>query len=254
MGLRPRIIPILLLHQNGIYKTKQFKRPSYIGDPLNVVRIFNDMEVDELFLLDIDASKEGKDPDYKRLVDITGEAFMPVAYGGGIQNIEQVKELFSTGIEKIVLNSVLSTNIDFIEILVATYGSQCIVANIDYKRTFFSTKVYFYGGRQKSRYTPVEWALKLAQCGVGEILLNNIDREGLGQGYDLSLLKKISAAVDVPVIISGGASSTIDFKKAHKAGASGFAAGSMFVYKQPHRAVLINYPSADVIEKMIHDD
>ena len=253
MGLRPRIIPVLLLHKNGVYKTKQFKNPTYIGDPLNIVRIFNDKEVDELLLLDIDASTSGRDPDYKRIYDITGEAFMPIAYGGGIHKLEQVNALFSTGIEKVVLNSVLLNNLNIVENLVATYGSQSIVANIDYKRTFFNTNVYFFSGKQKSHYHPLDWAEKLAACGVGEIILNNFSREGMGNGYDLDMLKKITERVNIPVVISGGASTLKDLNSARNQGASGMAAGSMFVFKQPHRAVLINYPSDTEIEKMIHD-
>jgi cyclase len=253
MGLRPRIIPVLLLHQNGIYKTRQFKNPSYIGDPLNIVKIFNDKEVDELLLLDIDASVKGSNPDYNRLFDITGEAFMPISYGGGIHNVEQVKELFSTGIEKVVLNSVLLNNLNIVENLVAIYGSQSIVANIDYKSTFFSTSVYFFGGKQKSHYHPLDWAEKLAACGVGEIILNNFSREGMGNGFDLDMLKKATERVKIPIVISGGASTLKDLNSARNMGASAMAAGSMFVFKQPHRAVLINYPSDAEIEKIMHD-
>ena len=252
MGLRPRIIPVLLLHQNGIYKTKQFKNPTYIGDPLNIVRIFNDKEVDELLLLDIDASITGKDPDYKRLYDITGEAFMPIAYGGGIHKVEQVEALFSAGIEKVVLNSVLFNNLNIVESLVATYGSQSIVANIDYKRAFFRTNVYFFGGKQKSHYHPLDWAVKLAESGVGEIILNNISREGMGNGFDLDMLKKATEQIKIPIVISGGASTLNDLNLARNNGASAMAAGSMFVFKMPHRAVLINYPSDAEIEIITH--
>ena len=254
MNLSPRIIPVLLLHRQGVYKTNQFANPSYIGDPLNIVKIFNDKEVDELIILDIDASAKGKDPDYKSLYEITGEAFMPIAYGGGIHRLDQVEELFKTGMEKVILNSVLLNNLKIVEKLVATYGSQSVVANIDYKTSFFRSRVYFYGGSQKSHFHPVEWAMKLVECGVGEIMLNAISREGTGLGYDLEMLKSITQSVNVPVIISGGAGVIKDFKLAYNNGASRMAAGSFFVYKQPHRAVLINYPDRSEIEKIIHDD
>lgn len=250
MNLRPRIIPVILLHRQGVYKTKNFKNPSYIGDPLNIVKIFNDKEVDELILLDIEASSKSKDPDYKSLYDIAGEAFMPIAYGGGINRLDQVEELFKTGIEKIILNSVLLNDLNIVEKLVAIYGSQSIVANIDYKTSFFRTRVYFYGGRQKTNFHPLEWAVKLAECGVGEIMLNSFSREGTSIGYDLDMLKKVVDSVKVPVIISGGAGSVLDFQSAFQNGASGMAAGSMFVYKQPHRAVLISYPERTEIDKI----
>jgi cyclase len=244
MALQPRIIPVLLLHKGGLYKTKQFKNPTYVGDPINTVRIFNEKEIDELIILDIDCSKENKEPNYALIEEIVSEAFMPVAYGGGISNIEIAKKVFTLGVEKVIINTALQNNHNLLSEIAAIYGAQAVVVSIDYKKGFIGgTKAYFVNGTKKSIYSPQEFALIAEKAGAGEIILNAIDREGTYQGYDISLLKQIVKAVKIPVVVSGGANVNSDFDDAKQAGSSGMAAGSMFIYQRPHNAVLISYPS-----------
>lgn len=245
MSLRPRVIPVLLLQNGGLVKTYKFKQPKYVGDPINAVKIFNEKEVDELLLLDISCSVNQTEPDYKLILEIVSEAFMPIGYGGGIKTVDQAKRIFNLGIEKIILNSSLQSNLDLVSQISSMYGSSSMVANIDYKKNIFRKhKVYFKSGTVTSDYNPIDWALKLQEAGAGEIILNNIDKEGTYSGYDEELLSIISKKIKVPVVVSGGASSMDDFKKAIELGASGMAAGSMFIYKRPHNAVLISYPSS----------
>jgi cyclase len=244
MALEARIIPVLLLHKGGLYKTKQFKNPKYVGDPINAVRIFNEKEVDELLILDIDCSAENKEPNYALIEEIVSEAFMPVGYGGGIANLEIAKKVFQLGVEKVIINSALTKNINLLLEISAIYGAQAVVGCIDYKKSFLGgTKAYFTNASQKSNATPLEWAKTIEKAGAGEIMLNAVDREGGYDGYDLEFLKQVVTSVNIPVVISGGASSNLDFDAAKKAGASGMAAGSMFIYQRPHNAVLISYPS-----------
>ena len=244
MALQPRIIPVLLLHKGGLYKTKQFKNPSYVGDPINAVRIFNEKEVDELLILDIDCSKENKEPDYTLIEEIVSEAFMPVGYGGGISSLEIAQKVFQLGVEKVIINTALQNNLQLLADIAAIYGAQAVVASIDYKKGFIGgTKAYFTNGTKKSGHTPQELAQIAEKAGAGELILNAIDRESTYLGYDFELLKQVVSAVQIPVVISGGAASNQDFDAAKLAGASGMAAGSMFVYQRPHNAVLISYPS-----------
>lgn len=244
MALQPRIIPVLLLHKGGLYKTKQFKNPKYVGDPINAVRIFNEKEVDELLILDIDCSAENKEPNYALIKEIASEAFMPIGYGGGIANLKIAKKVFQLGVEKVIINSALNQNLKLLIEISEIYGSQAVVGCIDYKKSLISgTKAYFINASQKSNATPLEWAKTIEKAGAGEIILNAVDREGCYDGYDLELLKQVVSSVNIPVVISGGANSNVDFDAASKAGASGMAAGSMFIYQRPHNAVLISYPS-----------
>ena len=245
MALEARIIPVLLLHKGGLYKTKQFKNPKYVGDPINAVRILNEKEVDELLILDIDCSAENKEPNYALIEEIVSEAFMPVGYGGGIANLEIAKKVFQLGVEKVIINSALTKNLNLISEISAIYGAQAVVGCIDYKKSFLSvTKAYFTNASQKSNAKPLEWAKTIENAGAGEIILNAVDREGGYDGYDLELLKQVVGSVNIPVVVSGGAGSNADFDAAKKAGASGMAAGSLFIYQRPHNAVLISYPSA----------
>lgn len=244
MALKPRIIPVLLLHKGGLYKTKQFKNPTYVGDPINAVRIFNEKEVDELLILDIDCSRENKEPNYTLIEEIVSEAFMPVGYGGGVSNLEIARKVFQLGVEKVIINSALQNNQKLLADLAAIYGAQAVVASIDYKKSFIGgTKAYFTNGIKKSLHTPQELAQIAERVGAGEIILNAIDREGTYQGFDINLLQQVVESVQIPVVVSGGANSKADFDAAKQAGASGMAAGSMFVYQRPHNAVLISYPS-----------
>lgn len=251
MGLRPRVIPVLLLQNGKLVKTKRFKHPSYVGDPINAVKIFNEKEVDELLLLDIGCSVNGIGPDFGLIHKIISEAFMPVGYGGGIYNVEQAKRIFELGIEKVLLNSVLYHNLELVSEIGCMFGSSSIVCCIDYKKNIFGkNRVYFQGGKVKTNLDPVEWALTLQDKGAGEIIINCIDREGVYNGYDYDLLTRMSVCVSVPIVISGGASSIEDFKNAVQSGASGMAVGSMFIYKRPHNAVLLSYPSINELKKV----
>jgi cyclase len=244
MPLQPRIIPVLLLHKGGLYKTKQFKKPSYVGDPINAVRIFNEKQVDELMILDIDSSVNNSAPNYELIEEIASEAFMPVAYGGGVSSLEIAKKLFQLGIEKVVLNTVLQHNTQIIKEIGEIYGAQAVVACIDFKKNLFGkTNAYFKSGSTKADQSIPQLAKLYEAAGAGELLLNDIDREGTYSGYNQSLLKEIVNTVQIPVVISGGASQNSDFTAAALCGASGMAAGSMFIYQRPHNAVLISYPS-----------
>jgi len=251
--LRTRVIPVLLLKGKGLVKTKQFKNPNYIGDPINAVRIFNDKEVDELVFLDIIASKENTQPKEDLLKTIAEEAFMPLAYGGGINCLSTAARLLHIGVEKLILNSLLFTNLGLVKEMSDNFGSQSIVASIDVKKSFWSkTLVYSHSGQQVVIQDPVDFSKKLEDAGVGEIMLNSVDNDGMMQGYDLKLIKSVTDSVEIPVIASGGASSMDDFVNAiNQAGASAVAAGSMFVYRGKHNAVLINYPPHQELEKRL---
>jgi cyclase len=244
MPLQPRIIPVLLLHKGGLYKTKQFKKPRYVGDPINAVRIFNEKQVDELMILDIDCSVNNSAPNYKLIEEIASEAFMPVAYGGGVNSLEIAKKLFGLGIEKVVLNTILQQDTTLIQQIGDIYGAQALVACIDFKKNLFGkTNAYFKSGRTKADQSIPKLAKLYEAAGAGELLLNDIDREGSYSGYNLTMLKELVSIVNIPVVVSGGASQNSDFTEAAQNGASGMAAGSMFIYQRPHNAVLISYPS-----------
>jgi cyclase len=244
MPLKPRIIPVLLLHKGGLYKTKQFKKPSYVGDPINAVRIFNAKQVDELMILDIDCSVNNSAPNYELIEEIASEAFMPVAYGGGVNSLEIAKKLFGLGIEKIVLNTILQHDTTLVKQIGDIYGAQAVVACIDFKKNLFGrTNAYFKSGSTKANQSIKQLATLYETAGAGELLLNDIDREGSYSGYNLTMLKEIVSKVNIPVVISGGASQNTDFAEAAVSGASGMAAGSMFIYQRPYNAVLISYPS-----------
>ena len=193
---RVRVIPILLLSRGGLVKTIRFKKPSYIGDPVNAVKIFNEKEVDELAILDIEATRTGKAPDFEKLKDIVSEAFMPMAYGGGIESLDHIKSAFGIGMEKVVVNTVAGRKPDIINKAAAIYGSQSIVVSMDVKKDIFGKyKVFLNGGKEKIKADPVNYARKMEGLGAGEIILTAIDKEGCYQGYDLELIQKISDRV-----------------------------------------------------------
>jgi cyclase len=241
---RVRIIPVLLLSKGGLYKTIKFQKAQYVGDPINAVKIFNEKEADELVLLDFTASKEKREIDFKKISEIAGEAFMPMAYGGGIHNFDDAKKVFDVGFEKVVLNSTLFSNLNLIEKIAEVYGAQAVVGSIDVKKNLFGQyKVFSHSGTINTGHDPVDWVKKLELSGIGEIIINSIERDGTWEGYDKMLIEKIAYSVNVPVIACGGAGSTDDFKKAVHAGASAVAAGSMFVYQKKGMGVLVNFPS-----------
>lgn len=242
--LQARVIPCLLLKGSGLVKTTKFKNPKYIGDPINAVNIFNEKEADELIFLDITASIEKRRPNFKLVSEIASECFMPFAYGGGISQIEDVKELFKLGVEKIVINSALHHNPGLITECAKIYGSQSIIGSIDVKKNFFGKyEVYSNSGTINTKLDPVRFAKQIEELGIGEIFINSIDRDGTQSGYDGKLIKSITTTVNVPVIACGGAGNKADFKEAvSQFGASAVAAGSFFVFHGKHKAVLITYP------------
>ncbi|HPT59630.1 MAG TPA: AglZ/HisF2 family acetamidino modification protein [Fervidobacterium sp.] len=247
---KPRIIPVLLMKNRGFYKGIKFKDHKYVGDPINTVRIFNDKEADEITILDIEASRLNKSIDFDYLKEVVSEAFMPVGYGGGIKTVEDAKRLFTIGIEKVVLNTNAVLNFDLVKSLADKFGSQSVVFSLDVKRALLGQRVFIKSGTEKTKYEPLELALIMQELGVGEILLNDIDRDGTFEGYDLELIKSISSKLSVPLIACGGARNLDDFRLAIQAGASACAAGSMFVFHMPHRAVVISYPKYEDIKKL----
>lgn len=250
---KTRVIPVLLLRNRGLVKTVKFKDAKYVGDPINSVRIFNEKEVDELVFLDITATPEGREPNFDLLQDIAGEAFMPMAYGGGLTTLEQVRRVFSLGFEKVILNTVCHTSPKLITEAVSVYGAQSIVGCIDVRRTLLGRyELYTHSANKRQPSNLHEHLEKLEKLGVGEILVNSIDRDGTQSGYDLKLLREVSRTVSVPVIACGGAGSIDDLVAAVKeGGASAVAAGSMFVFMGPHRAVLINYPDRKLLSQKL---
>jgi len=240
---RVRIIPVLLLNNGGLYKTIQFQKPQYIGDPINAVKIFNEKEADELILLDYRASKEKRPIDFKKIAEIAGEAFMPMAYGGGIHNFEDAQRVFDAGFEKIVLNSILFDDLSLIDQIAAVYGAQAVVGSLDVKKNIWGKpQVLAASGSRKTRCEPLGWCKKLEENGVGEIMLNSIDQDGTWKGYDIKLIATLAQAVKIPLIACGGAGQFDDFRAAIGAGASAVAAGSMFVYQKKGMGVLISFP------------
>ncbi len=252
---RIRVIPVLLLQKGGLVKTIKFKKPNYIGDPINAVKIFNEKEVDELLFLDIEATKLGKEPDYNTIEEIASECFMPLGYGGGIKNIEQVKRIISIGVEKVILNSSAFTNLKLISQIAGIYGNQCAVVSLDVRKDLFGKySCYTNSGKNKVKQNILDFVKTLESEGVGEIILTSIDREGTFKGYDIELIKKISETVAIPVVVNGGASGINSFADAVINGeASAVAVGSLFVYKSENRGVLINYPSQAELKTALFD-
>ncbi|MFC7286918.1 AglZ/HisF2 family acetamidino modification protein [Herminiimonas glaciei] len=241
---KTRVIPVLLLRGKGLVKTVKFKDAKYIGDPINSVRIFNEKEVDELVFLDITATPEGRGPDFALLEDIAGEAFMPMGYGGGITTMDEIRKIFSLGFEKVIINTAAYASLDLIREAVSIYGAQSIVGCVDVRKTLLGRyELYTHSGKNRQPGALQQHLERLEAAGIGEILVNSIDRDGTQSGYDIKLVRQVSDAVTVPVIACGGAGSIDDFVAAVTEGhASAVAAGSLFVFVGPHRAVLINYP------------
>lgn len=240
-----RVIPVLLCNLEGsIVKTQKFKNPIYVGDPVNAVKIFNDKEVDELIFLDITATAQGRKPNLRYIAEIATEAFMPLCYGGGLSNLEDIRAVIKAGIEKVSVNSALEKDPDLISRAADVLGSSSTVASIDVKKDFWGKYRVVVRNSSKSLSMPVlEFAQIMEQKGAGEIVLNSVDRDGMMEGFDLDLIRDVSRSVGIPVIASGGAGNLAHLKQAIDAGASAVAAGSMFVFQGKHRAVLISYPS-----------
>lgn len=242
--LRPRIIPCLLVRNKGLVKTVEFRESKYVGDPINAVKIFNEKKVDELIVLDIDATANETEPDYAMIQNLATECRMPLCYGGGVKNAEQAKQIISLGVEKVAISSALVKDVSLAEEIADQVGSQSVVAVLDVKkRRWGKYEVVTHNANTRTGKCPVELAEQLENNGVGEIVLNSVDRDGLMKGYDLTIATKIRGAVDVPMSVLGGAGSLDDIRTlVKKLGVIGACAGSLFVFKGVYRAVLISYP------------
>jgi imidazole glycerol-phosphate synthase subunit HisF len=248
---RIRVIPCLLLQNDGLVKTVEFKNPRYVGDPLNAVRIFNEKEVDELVFLDISATSAGKEPNLDLLADIASEAFMPFSYGGGVTRLDQIRRLYAVGVEKVVINTAAAINPTLVSEAASVAGSSGVVVSIDVRRNWRGKySVCTHGGRRDTRRDPVEYAREMERLGAGELLLNAIHRDGTMAGYDLDLIESVAAAVNVPVVAAGGAGELRHFREAVERGASAVSAGSFFVFHGKHKAVLITYPPYSELERL----
>lgn len=250
---RIRVIPVLLIQNGGLVKSVKFKNHKYVGDPINAVKIFNEKEVDEIAIINISASKEKRAPDLDQIIEIASEAFMPLAYGGGITTIEQIKSILFSGAEKVVINTSALDHPELITQAAAQFGSQSIVVSIDAKKDWLGRyRVYRNNGSKNTGLKPVDFARKVEAAGAGEIMLTSIDQDGTFAGYDIDLARQVANAVDIPLIACGGAAEVQDFNTVVKEGrASAVAAGSMFVFQQPHRAVLITYPSQTELKEKL---
>lgn len=249
--IKTRIIPCLLLKGKGLVKTVKFVEPKYLGDPMNIVKIFNEKEAHEIILLDIMATAEGRRPNFPFLQEIASECFMPLAYGGGISSIEDASTAFKVGFEKVIINSAAVRNQELIKKASQDFGSQSVVVSFDVKRSFLGKyEIFIQNGTRGTKLDPVEHAKRMELMGAGELMVTSIDRDGTMSGYDIPLVKSVSEAVNVPVLASGGAGTLKDFGEAVKlGGASGVVAGSMFVFHGKHRAVLISFPSDQELKK-----
>ncbi len=247
-----RIIPCLLYDGSGLVKTVKFKNPSYIGDPINAIKIYNDKEVDELMLIDINASKQKRKPNFDKIADMASEAFMPFAYGGGVKTFEDFATLYKLGIEKVIVNSLIQENPEVIKKAVSKYGAQAVVACIDFKKPIFGVKAPFSYIGNKIKRSLLEYAKYLEQeIGVGELMLYSVDNDGTWDGYDNEIIGQILNSVDIPVIACGGCGNLDHLKEVlYKTNANAAAIGSMAVYSKKGMGVLINFPNREsVIEE-----
>jgi cyclase len=238
----PRVIPALTLIEDGLYRTRRFRKPSYVGDPLNAVRIFNEKEVDEMIVLDITPEHDWNIHRLRLLEEMATQAFMPMALGGNISTVEHVEQAFKMGYDKVIINSAAINDIDLIRSLTSRFGAQSIVVSIDVGRKMLGKRTVFFDlGRKSTNVDAVNHARSCEEAGAGEIIIRSIEHDGLMQGFDLDLIARVSAAVNIPVVAAGGAGSKNDLALALAAGAHSVSAGSMFVYHGVNRAVLINY-------------
>jgi imidazole glycerol-phosphate synthase subunit HisF len=242
---RPRVIPVLLLMGGLLHKTVRFAKPRYVGDPRIAVKIFNDKGADEIVLLDVRATLESRPPDYRLIEEIAGECFMPLAYGGGVRDVESAQTLFNLGVEKVIVNTAAVADPSLVTAMSERFGSQSVVGAIDVKRDWLDRpRVVTHSATRRAAHDVVAWARRLEALGAGEILLHSVDRDGTFKGYDIPLIRQVAHDVGVPVVACGGASRIEDCVRAvREGGASAAAAGSIFVFQGVHRAVLINFPT-----------
>jgi cyclase len=249
---RARVIPVLLLQNNGLYKTIKFSKGKYIGDPINAIKIFNDKQCDELILLDVFASRDNSGINYKLIEELASECFMPLAYGGGINKLEHIEKLLKIGVEKIILNSVLFSDVSFLESAIKYYGSSTIVASVDIKKNLFGKFTIYSHSKKSIPKTPLFDFLKSIEvAGAGELMINAVDLDGMMTGYDTNLANLVSEHLSIPTIVCGGCGNFEDIKNLFlTTHISAAAAGSFFIFHGPHKAVLINYPSPKQISEI----
>jgi len=253
--LKHRVIPCLLLRDGALVKTRQFKNARYVGDPINTIRIFNEKEVDELMVLDINASREKREPNYELIENFASECFMPLCYGGGVRSVQQAGRLFRLGVEKICLQSAALENPELISELADRFGSQSIVISVDIAINWLKqTCLYDSRSRGKLKRSWLNFMKEAVTRGAGEVVINLVDRDGMMIGYDLEIIKEAADAVNVPLIVLGGAGDIAHFRQAIDAGASACAAGSMFIFMGKHRAVMINYPRYDELQRIMNNE
>ena len=252
--LRPRITPCLLVHQGGLVKTVRFADPKYVGDPVNAVKIFNEKEADELIVVDIDATAENREPNFRLISQIAVECRMPLCYGGGIKSVEHAKRIIGLGVEKIAISSAAIQNPELAAAIAREIGSQSVVVVLDVKRKRWGSgyEVWTHNGKQNSKQAPIDLVARAEQLGAGEIVVNSIDEDGRMAGYDLDLAHQVRQATRLPMTVLGGAGS-LDHIQAliARCGVIGASAGSLFVFKGPYKAVLINYPTPTQKEALI---
>jgi cyclase len=246
--LKPRLIPCLLVKNQGLVKTTRFGEPKYVGDPINAVRIFNEKLVDELMILDIEATRLGREPDYRLISNLANESRMPLSYGGGVKTAEQIERIIGLGVEKVAVSAAAVGNLELVAKASARVGSQSVVVVVDVKKTglFRRFEVVTHNGSRHTGLDPVAFVRDAASCGAGEIVINSVDRDGTMTGYDLELVEKLRSVTSLPMTVLGGAGSLQDIAALWRnEGIIGAAAGSLFVFKGKYRAVLINYPNSE---------
>lgn len=249
--LRRRVIPCLLMQDRGLVKTRKFTSPTYVGDPINAIRIFNEKEVDELMLLDIAASKKSVEPDFEMIAEIAGECFMPLTYGGGVTTLDQAQRIFSLGVEKICLQSSVLADVELIRRIAARFGSQSVVVSMDIKKTWTGGRAVYAAAKSKTvSGNYLDMLSAYISAGAGEVLINSVDRDGMMQGLDCQMIQEVSGRISVPLVAAGGVGSIADIVDGLKAGASAIGVGSFFVFHGEQRGVLITYPSAVEMDKI----
>lgn len=246
------MIPALLLTSKGLVKTQKFENPKYIGDPINAIRIFNEKEVDELIVLDIEASKKNQLPNYKLIEEFASECFMPLCYGGGIKTVDQAEKIFALGVEKICLQTSALLDLDFVSELAKKFGSQSVVISLDVKKNWLGKRrLYLASSKRFLKGSWQDWVIKVSGSGAGELLINSVNNDGMMAGMDIDLIGETSKLIPIPTIAMGGVGSLDHIKDAINIGASAVAVGSFFVFHGSHRAVLITYPKYNDLEKLL---